>query len=65
MSRKPGNAWTVEELEKFVVRNSEAAEKYQPGPKRQKLLQEANRYRSLLETKMDFDALAARPVELP
>jgi hypothetical protein len=51
MSRKPVTQWTIDELSKTVARKIEAAKKYQPGPKRQKLLREAKRYQTLLETK--------------
>jgi hypothetical protein len=51
MSRKPVTHWTIDELNKTVARKIETAKKYQPGPKRQKLLREAKRYQSLLETK--------------
>jgi hypothetical protein len=51
MSRKPVTHWTIDELNKTVTRKIETAKKYQPGPKRQKLLREAKRYQSLLETK--------------
>jgi len=51
MSRKPVTHWTIDELNKTVARKIETAKKYQPGPKRQKLLQEAKRYQSLLEAK--------------
>jgi hypothetical protein len=50
MSRKPVTHWTIDELNKTVARKIETAKKYQPGPKRQKLLREAKRYQSLLET---------------
>ncbi len=43
--------WTIEELNKVVVRKFQTAKKYQPGPERQKLLREAKRYQNLLETK--------------
>lgn len=51
MSRKPTTYWTIEELKQIVAEKFEAAEKYQAGPKRQQLLLEANRYKSLLATK--------------
>jgi hypothetical protein len=51
MSRKPVTHWTIDELKKTVARKLETAKKYQPGPKRQKLLRDAKRYQSLLETK--------------
>jgi hypothetical protein len=51
MSRKPITHWTIDELKKTVARKIDAAKKNQPGPKRQKLLREAKRYQSLLETK--------------
>jgi hypothetical protein len=52
MSRKPIAHWTVEELKKIVSKKFEAAAKQKPGPKRQKLLREAKRYESLLDTKI-------------
>jgi hypothetical protein len=51
MSRKPVTQWTIDELNKTVARKIETATKYQPGPNRQKLLREAKRYQTLLETK--------------
>ena len=51
MSKKPITHWTIDELNNDVTRKFQAAKKYQPGPKRQKLLREAKRYQSLLETK--------------
>jgi len=51
MSRKPVAYGTIDELNKTVARKIETAKKYQPGPKRQKLLRDARRYQSLLETK--------------
>src|SRR5258707_13839539 len=51
MSRKPVTHWTIDELNKTVARKLETAKKYQPGPKRQKLLRDAKRYQNLLETK--------------
>jgi hypothetical protein len=51
MSKKPVTHWTIDELKKTVVRKFETAKKYQPGPKRQKLLREAKRYQNLLEIK--------------
>jgi hypothetical protein len=50
MSRKPATHWTIDELSKTVARKIETAKNYQPGPKRQKLLREAKRYQSLLDT---------------
>jgi hypothetical protein len=38
-------------LKKTIARKLAAAEKSRPGPKRQKLLREAKRYKSLLDTK--------------
>jgi hypothetical protein len=55
MSRKPVTHWTIDELKKTVAR-LEAAKKYQPGPKRQKLLRDAKRYQSLLETKKSISS---------
>jgi hypothetical protein len=51
MNRKPVTHWTIDELKKAVARKLQTAKKYQPGPKRQKLLRDAKRYQSLLETK--------------
>jgi hypothetical protein len=51
MSRKPVTHWTLEELEKIVAKKSEAATTHKPGPKRQKLLREAKRYKCLLDAK--------------
>jgi hypothetical protein len=51
MSKKPVTHWTLEELEKIVAKKSEAATKHNPGPKRQKLLREAKRYKCLLDAK--------------
>ena len=51
MSKKPVTHWTLEELEKIVAKKSEAATKHKPGPKRQKLLREAKRYKCLLDAK--------------
>jgi hypothetical protein len=51
MSRRPNTHWTVHELNKIVAKKFEAAAKCQPGPKRQKLLREAKRYKILLEKK--------------
>ena len=56
MSRKPATHWTIEELNKVVVRKFQTAKKYQPGPERQKLLREAKRYQNLLETKKSISA---------
>ena len=56
MSRKPVTHWTIEELDKVVVRKFQTAKKYQPGQERQKLLREAKRYQSLLETKKSISA---------
>jgi hypothetical protein len=56
MSRKPVTHWTIDELNKVVVRKFQTAKKYQPGPERQKLLREARRYQSLLETKKSLSA---------
>jgi hypothetical protein len=55
MSKKPATHWTIEELKKTIARKNGAAKKYQPGPKRQKLLREAKRYQKLLETKESMD----------
>src|SRR5258708_4366816 len=51
LNRKPTTNWTVEELKKIIARKLAAAAKSRPGPKRQKPLREAKRYRSLLDTK--------------
>jgi hypothetical protein len=51
MSKKPITHWTIDELNKVIARKLQAAKKCQPGPKRQKLVREAKRYQSLLETK--------------
>jgi hypothetical protein len=51
MSKRPITDWTVHELSKIVAKKFEAAAKCQPGPKRQKLLREAKRYKTLLEKK--------------
>jgi hypothetical protein len=51
MSKKPMTHWTIDELNKVVAQKFQAAKKYQPGPQRQKLVREAKRYQSLLETK--------------
>jgi hypothetical protein len=68
MSRKPLTHWTIEELNKIIIRKFETAKKSRPGPKRQKLLREAKRYQNLLETKksvsVGFAATHARPPSL-
>jgi hypothetical protein len=65
MSRKPVTHWTIDELKKTVARKLDTAKKYQPGPKRQKLLRDAKRYQRLLETKkMDFEWLGATYITL-
>jgi hypothetical protein len=46
MSKRPITHWTVHELNKTVAKKFEAAVKCQPGPKRQKLLREAKRYKN-------------------
>jgi hypothetical protein len=51
MSKRPITHWTVHELNKIVAKKFEAAAKCEPGPKRQKLLREAKRYKTLLEKK--------------
>jgi hypothetical protein len=51
LNRKPTTNWTVEELKKIVAQKLAAAEKNRPGPKRQRLLREVKRYKSLLDTK--------------
>ena len=51
MSKRPITHWTVHELNKIVAKKFEAAAKCQPGLKRQKLLREAKRYKTLLEKK--------------
>jgi hypothetical protein len=51
MSRRPNTHWTVREVSKIVAKKFVAAAKCQPGPKRQKLLREAKRYKTLLEKK--------------
>ena len=51
MSKRPITHWTVHELNEIVAKKFEAAAKCQPGPKRQKLLREAKRYKILLEKK--------------
>ena len=51
MSKRPITHWTVHELNKTVAKKFEAAAKCQPGSKRQKLLREAKRYKTLLEKK--------------
>jgi len=56
MSRKPVTHWTIDELNKVVVRKFQTAKKYQPGPESQKLLREAKRYQNLLETKKSISA---------
>ena len=56
MSRIPVTHWTIDELNKVVVRKFQTAKKYQPGPERQKLLREAKRYQNLLETKKSISA---------
>jgi len=56
ISRKPVTHWTIDELNKVVVRKFQTAKKYQPGPERQKLLREAKRYQNLLETKKSISA---------
>jgi hypothetical protein len=61
MSRKPVTHWTIEELNKIVVRKFHTAKKSQPGPERQKLLREAKRYQSLLETKKSISAESQPP----
>jgi hypothetical protein len=61
MRRKPVTHWTVEELNKIVARKFEAAKKHQPGPKRHKLLREAKRYQTLLETKKWISSIAHPP----
>jgi hypothetical protein len=61
MSRKPVTQWTIDELNKTVARKIETAKKYQPGPKRQKLLREAKRYQTLLETKNGFRVAWSHP----
>jgi hypothetical protein len=53
--------WTIDELNKTVARKIETAKKYQPGPKRQKLLREAKRYQTLLETKNGFRVAWSHP----
>jgi len=61
MSRKPITHWTIEELKKIVARKFKAAEKHQPGPKRQKLLREAKRYQSLFDTKTSLSGDCTPP----
>jgi hypothetical protein len=61
MSRKPVTHWTIEELDKVVVRKFQTAQKYRPGPERQKLLREAKRYQSLLETKKSLSVELQTP----
>jgi hypothetical protein len=61
MSRKPVTHWTIDELNKVVARKFQTAKKYQPGPERQKLLREAKRYQSLLETKKSISAQLQPP----
>jgi hypothetical protein len=61
MSRKPVTHWTIDELDKTVARKIEMAKKYKSGPKRQKLLREAKRYQSLLETKKWISSGLAPP----
>jgi hypothetical protein len=56
MSRKPVAHWTIDELNKVVVRKFQTAKKSQPGPERQKLLREAKRYQNLLEAKKSISA---------
>jgi hypothetical protein len=51
MSKRPITHWTVHELNEIVAKKFEAAAKCQPGSKRQKLLREAKRYKTLLEKK--------------
>jgi hypothetical protein len=53
--------WTVQELNEFVAKKLEAAAKCEPGPKRQKLLREARRYKSLLETKTSMASRGLQP----
>ena len=66
MNRKPITHWTIDELKKTVARKLDAAKKYQPGPKRQKLLRDAKRYECLLETKKWISsALEPSPVPHP
>jgi hypothetical protein len=46
LSKRPITHWTIHELNKIVAKKFEAAAKCQPGPKRQKLLREAKRYKT-------------------